>query len=231
MPVIAKKRIRIAASIMCADSLNLQRDIRVLEHFGVDILHLDIMDGHFVKNLALSMDTINEISRISKTPKEIHLLVSNPDFYIGKLSLTSKDTVIFHRESTRIPEKLVTRIKKLGFRAGIAYNPSTVVKAADVTLGVDHVLIMATSPGFKGHKFIQATKIKLDRVQKIFHIHESKIDIEVDGGLNVYRIRQLHALGANIFVAGSSTVFRDSSIAINIKSLIKEISALKKTYE
>lgn len=164
-----KHRLRIAASIMCADYLNLQRDIQVLERFKIDVLHLDIMDGHFVKNLALNIDTVNAIAHISKTPIEVHLLVSNPQFYLDKLLLTPQDTIIFHIESTRTPKNLVKTIKKLGFRVGIAYNPSTAVKTVDSTLNVDHVLIMTVQPGFKGQKFIKMTKDKVGHAEKVFH--------------------------------------------------------------
>lgn len=223
-----RKPLKIAASLMCADLLNLQRDLTILETLDIDILHLDIMDGHFVPNITLGLDTIRKVIYFSRTPKEIHLLVHNPDMFIEALPLNNEDTVIIHAESTKNLKKLIKEAKSRGVRVGIAFNPGTpFAPYQELFPFLDVVLLMTTIPGFKGQKFIEASKQRLQKLRRILQKQKLSIDIEVDGGISEERIRELHADGANVFVAGTSTIFRNTDISENIKHLYKAIAPLR----
>ena len=215
-----KRQIKISASIMCADLFNLRDDIILLDKAKIDLLHVDIMYGFFVPNITLGFDLANQLSNISTLPKEVHLMMSKPDVFLDRIVVFPSDTIIFHIETCNRPNNLINLIRKKNCRIGVALNPLTPVKSIKKILSkIDLLLIMTVTPGFPGQAFID---LMVDKVREASHLGlkiNQNMDIEVDGGLTKQRIKQLYKIGANVFVAGTSTIFKDRNLEKNIQDL------------
>ncbi len=200
--------IRVAPSLMCANALHLQKDIEDLDHAGVDLFHVDIMDGHFTRNLAMNLEIVTRIKTITRTPIDVHLMVDNPESYLLSLQELQVEYVSFHIEATNQPLRLIQRLKAAGLKAGIALNPGTEVETLSVLAdNLDYVLVMAVEPGFTGQKFIAGALEKISALKRLVDERNLSLLIEVDGGISLETGRRCIERGASILVAGTSSIF------------------------
>lgn len=199
----------ISASIMCADISNLVETIRVLEEEKVEYLHIDVMDGHFVPNYALGMDHINKIREISKLPMDFHLMITDPEEKIDWFNFGPGDVVIIHYESTRHIIKALEKIRATGAKPGIALNPGTPIFVLDEVLDfIDVIAAMTVNPGFAGQQIVPGSIEKVRRLKNyLIERGYPDIEIEVDGNISNENARLLYDRGADIFVAGTSSIF------------------------
>ncbi len=201
--------IRVAPSLMCANALYLRKDIEDLDRAGVDLFHVDIMDGHFTRNLAMNLDMVRQIKTITRTPIDVHLMVDNPESYVVLLQELQVEYVSFHIEATNQPLRLIQRLKAAGLKAGIALNPSTEVEALSVLAEeLDYVLLMTVEPGFTGQKFIGGALEKISALKRLAGERNVSLLIEVDGGINLETGQRCIERGASILVAGTSSIFK-----------------------
>jgi ribulose-phosphate 3-epimerase len=201
--------IRIAPSLMCANFLNLERDIRELDRAEVDFLHADVMDGHFVPNLALNFDILRQIRTISKTPMDVHLMVSDPESYLDPLEQLHIEQASFHLEATRHPIRLARELRARGIRAGAAINPSTPWQGLEYLIAdLDYVLVMMVEPGFAGQPFIPSTLEKITGLKQMMAGRGLELPIEVDGNISLEVGAKCIERGASVLVAGTSSIFK-----------------------
>jgi len=201
-------QVKIAPSLMCADLLSLRADIEQLERARADVFHIDIMDGHFVPNIALSFDLTERISACTRVPLDLHLMVENPEDYIQLVKKVAPAYVSFHVESTAHPIRMIRALKSHGTQVGVALNPSTAADSLTYLIDeLDFVLLMTVEPGFAGQKFIPQVLGKIQVVRQMLDARSPGRPIEVDGNLNAERAAQCIRNGASILVAGTSSVF------------------------
>ncbi len=200
--------VKISASLDCANYLDLLTDIRKLEKGGVDMLHLDIMDGHFVPNYALGTNLLRKLRPQTNLLFDVHFMTSNPDVSIPIFANLGADIITFHVEATSRLHQMVGTIKNLGKKAGLALNPSTPPGILEYILPyVDMVLVMTVDPGFVGQKFVPEVVKKVQIIREMIESFRLKIDIAVDGGIGEKTVPLLKKAGANVFVAGTSSIF------------------------
>ena len=200
---------KISPSIMCADFRHLEDNIKILEKAGVEYLHFDIMDGSFVPNFTLGPGLMKSVREITGIPFDIHLMVQHPENHIGLFDLKPGDLVSVHQESTVHLQRVLQKIKDLGAKAAVALNPATpIYSVEDVLDDIDVVLIMTVNPGFAGQKLIPATLKKISHMKKyLAEQGYGHIKIEVDGNVSYENARKMREAGADIFVAGTSSLF------------------------
>ena len=216
------KKIQISPSILSADFSQLGNEIKRLEEGGADMIHVDVMDGHFVPNLTMGPPVIKSLRKYTKLPFDVHLMISPVHKYIQDYADAGADIITIHPEATDNLKDSINHIKKLNKKVGISLNPETKI---DIVLNflneVNLILIMSVNPGFSGQKFIPEV---LDKIKKLKTIREEKklnFDIEIDGGINFDNNKLAIEAGANILVSGTS-VFKNNNG--NIK---KNIDLLK----
>jgi len=203
----------IAPSLLSADFSNLQQQIRYLEIGGADLLHCDVMDGHFVTNLTFGPFIIDTINKITKIPLDVHLMISNPELYIDSYIKAGSDFLTVHQETVPHLHKIIKDIKSNGIKAGVSINPSTPFSFLEYIIEyVDLILIMSVNPGFGGQKFIQSSIRKINEAAEYRDKYKLNFVIEVDGGVNIDNIKEISEAGCDIFVAGSS-IFSSDNIA------------------
>ncbi len=211
--------IKIAPSLLSADFTNLKSEISKIQDAGADILHLDIMDGHFVPNLTFGLPIIKQIQSVAKIPVDVHLMVTNPQNYLEILGDWKIDYVSFHQETVFHLHRQVHVLKKKNVKAGIALNPATPVETIyDLIPDLDFVLIMSVNPGFGGQKFLTSAYEKIRKLRKIADEKNPGLLIEVDGGINNSIAPKLLEAGADILVAGSY-IFGQTDYQKQIQSL------------
>jgi len=200
--------VKISASLDCANYLDLLTDIRKLEKGGVDMLHLDIMDGHFVPNYALGTNLLRKLRPQTNLLFDVHFMTSNPDVSIPIFANLGADIITFHVEATSRLHQMVGAIKNLGKKAGLALNPSTPPGILEYILPyIDMVLVMTVDPGFVGQKFVPEVVKKVQIIKNLIDSRHLNIDIAVDGGIGEKTVPLLKKAGANVFIAGTSSIF------------------------
>ena len=202
-------QIKISASILAADPTQLGNEIKRVEQAGVDLIHIDVMDGHFVPNLTMGPFIVERIKEITKVPLDIHLMVEHPDKYVESFTQkTTKDDILtFHIEATEDPLSVINLIKDRGIKAGVAINPDTHEKTVEKLLeSIDILLVMTVYPGFSGQAF---KKYVCDKLKKLREMAPENLDIEVDGGIKLETIPDAASAGANVFAAATSIFAKD----------------------
>lgn len=207
----------IAPSILSADFSKLREEIIALEQAGADMIHIDIMDGHYVPNLTFGPQIVKKIKECTTLPLDVHLMVDNPDEVLEWFAHTGVDNITVHAEATPHLDKTLQRIHELGLKAGVSLNPETSEQVLEYVLDkVDLVLVMTVNPGFGGQSFIME---QLKKIKKISEIRKDrKYQIEVDGGINALTGAECVAVGADILVAGTA-VFANGNYKNNIEAL------------
>ncbi|MBI2580877.1 ribulose-phosphate 3-epimerase [Candidatus Woesearchaeota archaeon] len=195
--------VKIAPSILSADFGKLADEIRRVEKY-VDMLHIDVMDGHFVPNITFGPPVVRSIRVVTKLPFDVHLMVENPDNYVEQFIDAGANLITVHAETAVHLNRTISNIRKKGAKVGVALNPSTPLTALDHVLpDIDMVLIMTVNPGFGGQSFIKSMLPKIKALRQMIDRAKLDVEIEVDGGINGDTARQVVAAGADILVAGS----------------------------
>ena len=211
---LAQPRIRMAPSILSADFTRLAEEVARIEAAGAEILHLDVMDGHFVPNISFGVPVVESLRPVSKLFFDAHLMIADPLKYAESFAKAGADLLTFHIEVTGEPKRVIEHIRSVGARVGISINPDTPVSAiASVLADVDLVLVMSVWPGFGGQKFIPSA---LDKVRQLKGLLRPDQRLEIDGGIGASTIAECARAGADTFVAGSA-IFRrpDPAAAMN----------------
>ena len=203
MPIIQPPD-KIAPSLLAADFARLGDEVRAVERAGADLLHFDVMDGHFVPNLSMGVPVLEAVRKVTKLPLDAHLMISEPEKYVEIFIKSGADSVSVHCEVVPDIPKMAKRIHDLGARASIGINPETpidrVIAAAE---HLDMILIMSVHPGFGGQHFIPESLQKLREVRRELARRGLALDVEIDGGIKADNIADVKAAGANVFVSGS----------------------------
>lgn len=226
--------LKLSASVMCANLACLERDLKILETEGIHMIHFDVMDGHFVPNLALSPLLLRWIKPICNLPIDVHLMVTNPEKYFQDLFQQKVDYITIHVETLGSHgTRLVREIKKHRIMAGIAINPLTPVDFVKPLLPyVDKVTVMSVDPGFAGEPFIETAIIKLKLLKRIKNRKGYRFEIEVDGSVNSATFEQVISAGAEILVVGSSGLFsRHPDLREAVRGLLSELADIRRRME
>ena len=216
-------KIKISPSILSADFSQLGNEIKRLEDGGADMIHVDVMDGHFVPNLTIGPPVIKALRSSTKLPFDVHLMISPVHKYIKSYAEAGADIITIHPEATDNLKKSINHIKELGKKVGISLNPNTKIDIIKEFLNeINLVLIMSVHPGFGGQKFITEVLVKIKELKKIKDQQNLNFDIEVDGGINFDNSKLVIEAGANILVSGT-TIFKNNNG--NIKKNIDTLKA------
>ena len=196
--------VRIAPSILAADFARLADAAALVERAGADLLHVDVMDGHFVPNITVGPPVVSALKRVTTLPLDVHLMISDPDRYLDAFASAGSSMLTVHVEVLPHLHRTLSRIRELGMRAGVALNPSTpVASIREGTSLVDHVLVMSVNPGFGGQSFIPRSIGKVAEVRALLEAAGSDAAIEVDGGVDLSNAKALVEAGTSILVAGA----------------------------
>jgi ribulose-phosphate 3-epimerase len=211
--------IKIAPSVLASDFSKLGEEIKKVERAGADLIHLDIMDGHFVPNITFGPPVIKAVRASTGLLFDVHLMIENPDDYIDNFIDAGADIISVHVESCIHLNRSIQKIKQRGKKAAVALNPATSLSTIDWILSeVDMVLIMTVNPGFGGQVYIDSMTEKVRELRTIISGKRLKVDIEVDGGIDLSNINRVTEAGANVIVAGS-TIFN----AVNTEHIIRDL--------
>ncbi len=218
---------KISPSLMCADFLNLGSELRALEKHGIEYLHIDIMDGVFVPNYTLGTDFIKKLHRATSIPLDIHLMIDRPDCKLDRFEMKEGDYVSIHYESTPHIQRTLAYIRQAGARPMMALNPGTPLSVVEELLpDIDAVLIMTVNPGYAGQKLIPQTIDKIARLRRMLdEAGYPQIEIECDGNVSFENATKMSRAGANIFVAGTSSLYAPGAdLEENVKLFRKAIA-------
>ena len=215
------KKIQISPSILSADFSQLGNEIKKLEEGGADLIHVDVMDGHFVPNLTIGPPVIKNLRKFTKLPFDVHLMISPVHQYIESYAEAGADIITIHPEATENLKETINLIKRLDKKVGVSLNPKTEIdKLINDIEDIDLILVMSVNPGFGGQKFMPEILDKIKKLKNIKDENNYNFDIEVDGGINFKNSKLVLDAGANILVSGT-TIFKENNgdIKKNIKIL------------
>lgn len=199
------REILIAPSILSADFTQLGNEVRNVETGGADLIHIDVMDGHFVPNVTIGPLVVEAVRRVALQPLDVHLMISDADKYVDAFAAAGADWITVHVEACTHLHRTVARIRELGKKPGVVLNPATSLSSLDYILEeVDVVMLMSVNPGFGGQSFIPSTLAKIWQLRQRIEAMGLDVDIEVDGGISPATISDVAEAGANVFVAGSA---------------------------
>ena len=207
----------LAPSILSADFSNLGEQVQLISDAGAGLVHIDVMDGHFVPNISFGAPVMKSLNRWNTSPYDVHLMIENPDQYIGDFVTDKTEYIVVHQEACRHLHRTIQNIKSHGVKAGVSLNPATPVSTLECILGeLDLVLVMSVNPGFGGQKFIPQA---LEKIQQLDALRKEKgytYQIEIDGGVSLENAKLIREAGCDIFVAGSA-VFGADDIAQRVR--------------
>jgi ribulose-phosphate 3-epimerase len=211
--------IKIAPSILAADFSKLGEEIVKIEKAGADLVHIDVMDGHFVPNISIGPPVVASLKAITKLPLDVHLMISDPDKYIEVFAACGSDIITVHAEACNHLNRTIQKIKQLGKKAGVSLNPASSLSMLDFILEeVDMVLLMSVNPGFGGQTYIKSVTKKIRELREKLDSKGLNTDIEVDGGIDLSNIYKITQAGANVIVAGS-TIYKADDVSLIIRQL------------
>ena len=211
--------VQIAPSILAADFADLGSAIRLAESAGAEVIHVDVMDGHFVPNITIGPPVVASIRKVTSLPLDVHLMIEDPDAYIQPFVDAGADWISVHVETCPHLDRTLQLIRSLGAKPGVVLNPATSLSTLDEVLRiVDHVLVMTVNPGFGGQRFLPYTLEKVQRLRKVIQHKGLSAKIEVDGGVSLENVPDLVKSGANILVVGSQ-IFGDPDPAAAVNKL------------
>jgi ribulose-phosphate 3-epimerase len=211
--------VEIAPSILAANFASLGEGIRAVERGGATLLHVDVMDGHFVPNISIGVPVVASLRKATQLPLDVHLMIDSPELYIQAFAEAGADMISVHQEATPHLDRAVSMIREHRCLPGVVINPATPVAALSVILSsVDYVLVMSVNPGFGGQKFIPGTLGKIRELKAIRERYNQSFRIEVDGGVSADNVTELVRAGADILVAGTS-IFHTPDAAEAVRSM------------
>ncbi|MCM3315770.1 ribulose-phosphate 3-epimerase [Rummeliibacillus stabekisii] len=197
--------IKIAPSILAADFSKLAEEVKAVEEAGAKLIHIDVMDGHFVPNITMGSIVVDALRPVTNLPLDVHLMIENPDQYIEEFVKAGADYITVHVEACRHLHRTIQLIRSLGAKPGVVLNPHTPVETIQHVLeDIDLVLLMTVNPGFGGQKFIDSVVPKIETLAGMIKEKNLNVEIEIDGGINAETIKPCAQAGASIFVAGSA---------------------------
>ena len=204
------RKTMIAPSILSADFARLGEEITGVAKGGADVIHIDVMDGHFVPNITIGPLVVKAVRRITDLPLDVHLMIENADRYLEDFAKAGADWITVHVETGYHLHRTIHRIKELGKKAGAVLNPATpLTSLTEILPDLDLVMLMTVNPGFGGQSFIESSLAKIRQLKKMIDDQGLSVGIEVDGGVSPKTITPIAAAGANIFVAGSAVFGQD----------------------
>jgi len=202
------KKLKIAPSMMCADFINLKSSLDIFHETNIDYLHIDVMDGHYVPNFTLGIDFCKRLSSYTHIPLDIHLMIDNPDRFISDFAQFKSAVISFHPETVYYPLKTVDMIKSFNAKAGIAIEPSLSLEYIRYIIpDVDFINVMTVNPGYSGQKLIPQALDKIKEISDYIREKGYEIEVEVDGNVSWKNIPRMLDAGAEVFVAGTSSIF------------------------
>ncbi|MDI9476613.1 MAG: ribulose-phosphate 3-epimerase [Natronincolaceae bacterium] len=208
---------KLAPSILAADFSNLLKDIKMVEEAGCDMLHIDVMDGHFVPNITIGPLVIESLKGKTNLPFDVHLMIENPDRYISQFVKAGAHIISVHSEACIHLHRTIQLIRDHNVKAAVALNPATPLNVLEYVLeDLDMVLLMTVNPGFGGQDFIESGLSKIRTLKKMIDDRGLNIDIQVDGGIKADNVKEIVKAGANIIVAGSA-IFNSKDVRQTIK--------------
>ncbi|CAM5187159.1 Ribulose-phosphate 3-epimerase OS=Ureibacillus acetophenoni OX=614649 GN=rpe PE=3 SV=1 [Ureibacillus acetophenoni] len=212
--------IKIAPSILSANFANLGDEVKEVEQAGAAVVHIDVMDGHFVPNITMGPIVVEALRPVTNLPLDVHLMIENPDNYIEQFAKAGADWISVHVEACRHLHRTIQLIRSFGVKPGVVLNPHTPIESIQHILeDIDFVLFMTVNPGFGGQKFIDSVVPKIESLSKIIKKRGLNIEIEIDGGINSETIVPCAKAGATIFVAGSA-IYNKENRAEALKQIL-----------
>lgn len=226
----SRENVRIAPSLMCAGLLHFEDSLRRLEECGADLFHIDMMDAHFVPNMTFGLEILRQARPKTKTPFDVHLMVENSDFFVEEFARIGVQQISVHPESAVHLDRTLALIREHGIQAGVALNPATPLSAFDYVLErMDFVMLMMVNPGFAGQRLVPSGIRKIADCAAYLDARGLEIPIEVDGNVSLENIPNMVAAGAEILVAGTSSVFRsEGSLQENFRRTREAIAEGKR---
>lgn len=195
---------KIAPSLLAADFANIKQEIAVVERAGADYLHLDIMDGRFVPNITWGPKIVKDLRKLTSLPFDTHLMIVEPERYVSEFAAAGANIITVHWEVAPHAQRLIHQIKELGVRAGLSLNPATPLNVLDEILPyIDLLLIMSVNPGFSGQSYIPTSTRKITAARELLDRRQSRVELEVDGGVSLDNVADVARAGADIVVMGS----------------------------
>jgi ribulose-phosphate 3-epimerase len=218
---MAYAKTEIAPSILASNFAKLGDDVRAVEGGGADVIHVDVMDGHFVPNISIGVPVVVSLHKATRLPLDVHLMIERPEEYVERFAKAGASRILIHQEATVHLDRALTLIRESGAQAGVVINPATpVAMLTDVLDKVDTVLVMSVNPGFGGQKFIPGAIEKIRQLNQWRARYNGAFRIEVDGGVDEENVGELARAGANTFVAGTS-IFHTPDPAAAVRNLRK----------